>query len=412
MAAALGVAALGLQTTSASAAPADRGTPMILRGSPEMLYSVQALRGHRPYMEDTNHVANNGCFAAVYDGHGGAFVSRYLKANLYPQVCASLEAQEAAGDDASGLALGVSDGSGVDGAMPTVSTARLKRALTEAFRRVDSDVEAVQQWRNQGSTATVAVVLRDEKGARGGDPKRGRGNNGLRGSDGAQDDQDLPESPAPALSGAGTGYIVTANVGDSRVVLSRRGQAVDLTRDHKPNCPSELARIQALGGNVHWHGFYHADGRPMDGTGVYRVNGNLAVSRAVGDSTEKPFISGEPDVRGVPLDSDGDQFLIVASDGLWDVMTSDEAVGYVHAVMADSVGALREGASDSSHVTGPLERRAQRRIEDWTLTHKSDRGMIRAAMESRKRHMARYLTEEAMRRGTTDNVTIIVLWLQ
>ena len=69
----------------------------------------------------------------MYDGHGGAFVSRYLKANLYSQVCASLEAQEAAGDDdAAGVALGLADGSGADGAMPTVSTARLKRALTEA----------------------------------------------------------------------------------------------------------------------------------------------------------------------------------------------------------------------------------------------------------------------------------------
>ena len=59
VAAALGVAALGLQTTTASAS-ADRSTPLILRGSPEMLYSVQALRGHRPYMEDTNHVSAGG----------------------------------------------------------------------------------------------------------------------------------------------------------------------------------------------------------------------------------------------------------------------------------------------------------------------------------------------------------------
>ena len=59
VAAALGVAALGLQTTTAAAADGGvGGAPPLLRGCPDGLYSVQALRGHRPYMEDTNHVSH------------------------------------------------------------------------------------------------------------------------------------------------------------------------------------------------------------------------------------------------------------------------------------------------------------------------------------------------------------------
>jgi serine/threonine protein phosphatase PrpC len=82
------------------------------------------------------------------------------------------------------------------------------------------------------------------------------------------------------------------------------------------------------------------------GTGVYRVNGNLALSRAVGDKSERPYVSGEqvhkfdnnaitmvqgvPDIVQHPLDAENDQFIILATDGLWDVMSSSEAVNYVH----------------------------------------------------------------------------------
>lgn len=55
---------------------------------------------------------------------------------------------------------------------------------------------------------------------------------------------------------------------------------------------------------------------------------------------------GEVDVRTFPID-EGDQFMILASDGLWDVMSSEEAVSIVHNVMSDHVGALREGGGTS-----------------------------------------------------------------
>jgi len=413
-------------------------------GGTPLLFSVQALRGHRPYMEDFYQVTPNGRFAAVYDGHGGAQVSRYLKLRLYQQLVQQLADQRHSSaqhsphsppsplpssmatppppSSPSGASAGVSLAESLSSPYSTsmasfaraevhpstdshaegLSTAGLSEALSRAFEQVESEVEEVDQWTHQGSTAAVAVVL--EEGER--------------------------EETLRRVS------VITANVGDSRVVLSRRGTAVELTEDHKPNCAAEASRIKSLGGEVVWHGFYNKDGTPMEGTGVYRVNGNLAVARAVGDRTEKPYISAEPDVRITRVDPEKDQFLIVATDGLWDVMTSEEAVGYVHSVMADSVGAVREGndsmgggssvsssaassSSSSASTPGPLghiaarERPPQRRIADWTALHpSSDRAMIRAAMANRKRKMARYLCEEAMRRGTTDNTTVIIVWLQ
>jgi serine/threonine protein phosphatase PrpC len=80
--------------------------------------------------------------------------------------------------------------------------------------------------------------------------------------------------------------IITANVGDSRAVLSRNLAAIDLSVDHKPDLPSERARIEALGGTVVWVGEYDkVTGLPLEETGVYRVNGNLALSRSIGSPT-------------------------------------------------------------------------------------------------------------------------------
>ena len=61
-------------------------------------------------------------------------------------------------------------------------------------------------------------------------------------------------------------------------ILSRDGSAIDLTRDHKPNDPIELERITATGGCITWHGDEDVDGESIPGTGIYRVNGNLALS--------------------------------------------------------------------------------------------------------------------------------------
>ncbi|CAM9532733.1 unnamed protein product, partial [Phaeothamnion confervicola] len=138
--------------------------------APPPFTSVQATKGHRSYMEDEYLLSTDGNFAAVYDGHGGASVSKYLRQNLYAQVFqAHLPTDEVCSQDAA------------------------VEALRAAFKRVDDEVLQVRHWSYQGSTAVAMVLHRDGQGRR---------------------------------------SIITANVGDSRAVLSRRGRAVDLTQVH------------------------------------------------------------------------------------------------------------------------------------------------------------------------------------
>ncbi|KAK1385965.1 PPM-type phosphatase domain-containing protein [Heracleum sosnowskyi] len=103
-----------------------------------------------------------------------------------------------------------------------------------------------------------------------------------------------------------------ANVGDSRAVLSRRGKAIQMSIDHEPN--TERGSIENKGGFV--------SNMPGD---VARVNGQLAVSRAFGDKNLKNHLRSDPDVKDASIDRDTD-LLILASDGLWKVMSNQEAV--------------------------------------------------------------------------------------
>ncbi|KYQ92794.1 protein phosphatase 2C-related protein [Tieghemostelium lacteum] len=124
------------------------------------------------------------------------------------------------------------------------------------------------------------------------------------------------------------GYI--ANVGDSRAVLCRDGSAVRVSLDHKPNLPKEEERIRSMGGTV-------ITTTTSSGVQTSRVNGQLAVSRALGDHFLHPFVSCEPDIHGpINIDSHSkNQFMIMACDGLWDVMSDDEAVQMVLPLIND-----------------------------------------------------------------------------
>jgi adenylate cyclase len=107
--------------------------------------------------------------------------------------------------------------------------------------------------------------------------------------------------------------LLVANVGDTRVVLSRAGSAVRLSYDHKPDLPEEEERIRALGGFV-------GDDQ--------RVNAVLAVSRAFGDFALDPFVLCDPYISDTQL-TDADEFLIIACDGVWDVLSDQQAVDLV-----------------------------------------------------------------------------------
>nr|XP_010916865.1 probable protein phosphatase 2C 41 [Elaeis guineensis] len=103
-----------------------------------------------------------------------------------------------------------------------------------------------------------------------------------------------------------------ANVGDSRAVLAKGGKVIQLTVDHEPN--TERGSIETRGGFV--------SNIPGD---VPRVNGQLAVSRAFGDKSLKSHLRSDPDICFQDLTADT-ELLILASDGLWKVVSNVEAV--------------------------------------------------------------------------------------
>lgn len=109
--------------------------------------------------------------------------------------------------------------------------------------------------------------------------------------------------------------MLVANAGDCRAVLGKRGKAIEMSRDHKPNCSSEKLRIEKLGGVVY------------DGY----LNGQLSVARAIGDWHMKGPkgvacpLSAEPELEEAIL-TEEDEFLVLGCDGLWDVMSSQCAV--------------------------------------------------------------------------------------
>ena len=112
------------------------------------------------------------------------------------------------------------------------------------------------------------------------------------------------------------GFLWIINVGDSRAVLSNEnGIAIPLSKDHKPNSPEERVRIENLGGKIIYDG--------VD----WRIK-NLSLSRAFGDIECTPYVTHLPQIYCRKL-SKGDKFLILACDGLWDVLSNQDAVDFI-----------------------------------------------------------------------------------
>ena len=187
-------------------------------------------------------------------------------------------------------------------------------ALTEAF----SELDACTMHCDDGSTATVALIT-DEA-------------------------------------------IVVAHCGDCRAVLKRNDDIIQLTVDHRPDNASERARIQECGGIIlHYHG-------------EDRVMGLLGMTRAFGDKYFRPMgVVSDPDVLTV-VRSESDEFLLLASDGLFEAFSTDDAID--------------------------VAKRALSRAEARGL---NTRGRCRVA--------ANVLNRMARERGAHDNITVIVILL-
>ncbi|CAM4549007.1 unnamed protein product [Leuciscus chuanchicus] len=167
--------------------------------------------------------------------------------------------------------------------------------------------------------------------------------------------------------------LYVANLGDSRAVLCRLEQAEDsgkrkcvtlaLSKEHNPIIYEERMRIQRAGGTV------------RDG----RVLGVLEVSRSLGDGQYKRCgVISTPDLRRCQI-SRNDKFVLLACDGLFKVFSADEAVQFVLDVLENETVEQKEGQSEGA---GPFEAACHR------------------------------LASEAVRRGSADNVTVILVSIE
>ncbi|PHZ17887.1 PP2C-domain-containing protein [Rhizopus microsporus ATCC 52813] len=163
-------------------------------------------------------------------------------------------------------------------------------------------------------------------------------------------DEELKRDPELMNSNSGCTAVVAivtkndvlySNAGDSRSVISTRdGKGVPLTQDHKPKHPDEHTRIKNAGGFVE-------NGR---------VNGHLALSRALGDFTFKSNTQLTPDRQAVTAEpdiiehliTDHDEFMVLACDGIWDCLSSQEVVDFIRCKLCEhkSLGIICEELMD------------------------------------------------------------------
>ncbi|XP_057423995.1 probable protein phosphatase 2C 60 isoform X2 [Lotus japonicus] len=265
-------------------------------------YGLSSMQGWRVSMEDA-HAAHldldaSTSFFGVYDGHGGKVVAKFCAKYLHQQVLTN-EAY-IAGD--------------------------VVTSLQKAFFRMDDMMRGQRGWRE---LAVLGDKLNKFSGMVEGFIWSPRRNNG---KDKCDDGWTFEEGPHSDFAGPTSGstacvavirndQLFVANAGDSRCVISRNGEAYNLSRDHKPDLDIEKERILKAGGFIH----------------AGRVNGSLNLARAIGDmefkqnkflSAEKQIVTANPDINIVDR-HDEDEFLVLACDGIWDCLSSQQLVDFV-----------------------------------------------------------------------------------
>lgn len=277
-----------------------------------MWYHTASMQGRRPYNEDEVDILVNldgstkgakpVSFFAVYDGHGGNAISKYLRANLQRYFVDEMVDKDPA------------------------KSKRYDKYVHKVYDTVQNKLVHYElPSKTTGSTALVTIAYR---------------------------------------TGDRT-FLKVINLGDCRaVVCNRYNIAVPLTKDHKPTSFEEFQRIVAMGGKV----THERNDDP-------RING-MAVSRAFGDLDARPHVTNTPDIYD--YDADRCRFIIMACDGVWDVLSNQDAVDFVLAELDALKGAHKE------NLTSPKA----------------------------KKNVAAKLISHAIDKGTMDNVTAIVIFLE
>lgn len=227
-------------------------------------------------------------FFAVYDGHGGDFCAKYAAAHLHARLSALLESRfhtsrlrdSQLSNQSTSTTSSSLEYTDIDA--DVLSAEDIERCYAEAFASVDKELEAFDESGTSGSTAVTCLV---------------RSYNGRT-------------------------MFHVANVGDSRAVFFSNGETSRLTVDHKATNEDEVKRIKALKGIIL----------------NKRVGGVVAVTRALGQADEKPFISSAPHTESVEVCDDA--FLVLVSDGVSDVFRDEELTQFVSERLAAGEKAL------------------------------------------------------------------------
>ncbi|GLJ15749.1 hypothetical protein SUGI_0259200 [Cryptomeria japonica] len=267
-------------------------------------YGLSSMQGWRASMEDAHAAIPDldSCtsFFGVYDGHGGKVVAKFCAKYLHTQVVKN----------------------------EVYAKGELCESLQRAFFRMDEMMRGQRGWRelailgdkfNRFTGYLEGFIWSSPKHTEGKDEKQ-------------EDNWAFEPGPHADFSGPSSGStacvalirdskLIVANAGDSRCVLARKGQAIEMSQDHKPELENERERILRAGGFIH----------------AGRVNGSLNLARAIGDmefkqnkflSADKQIVTADPDINNVDLCED-DEFIVLACDGVWDVMTSQQVVDFV-----------------------------------------------------------------------------------
>mmetsp|Transcript_30876 Transcript_30876/g.72136 ORF Transcript_30876/g.72136 Transcript_30876/m.72136 type:complete len:387 (-) Transcript_30876:42-1202(-) len=320
----------------------------------QVRYGVSDMQGWRMNMEDAHitkpDLVDGVSLFGIFDGHGGkevaAFCSQHMPSVLtnelkvsssnghsalpkafhkmddmlrderYRGELTTLSGKDKGGDgEAAAAGAGAGAGAGAKKGQDSTAASQVRQSINTSLDDVKKKGKLSQKEAMEIMVKMMALQRLEGKG-------------GGPGAAGGED-----EAVGGTAAGAAANVVVVtrkevivANAGDSRSIISVKGKAKELSFDHKPNNPTERARITNAGGWI-------TDGA----NGHYRVNGNLNLSRSIGDlkykidsaiTPDKQIITAEPDITRHPIGKD-DEFIVVACDGVWDCMSNQEVVDFV-----------------------------------------------------------------------------------
>ena len=279
---------LSTTTPRQALAKLDKRTRQGSGGPNNLRFFVSEMQGWRDQMEDATlcllkleEPLSNASLFGIFDGHGGPMVAKICEQSFPLEICRQAKL-----------------------------TTDLSVALEKSYTEIDAFLQttgSLKNMRTSGSSASIPLSRIDE-------PEGVKRENLF----------DFIGSTA-VISVIRDNQIFVSNAGDSRAILCRGGEAVELSRDHKPESPRERSRIENAGGRVSIVGPCH------------RVDFGLNLSRALGDFLYKrnadlpashQKITATPEIVIEPIQAN-DEFLLMGCDGVFELLSSQQVINFV-----------------------------------------------------------------------------------